>query len=141
MNFFGFRSEVETARRFEADGFLGADGGKLVVEEEWHADRDGLLARRGQGPPPGSRSWNLGITFLPEWRGKGLAAPAQRLLCEYLFAATAVERIEAITDVENRPERRALLRAAFTEEGVLRRAQFRGDQWRDMALYSRLRGE
>ena len=49
--------------------------------------------------------------------------------------------MEATTDVENTAERRALERAGFALEGVLRRAQFRGGEWRDMALYSLVRGE
>ena len=51
------------------------------------------------------------------------------------------ERVEASTDVENAAERRALERAGFSFEGILRRAQFRGGGWRDMALYSLVRGE
>jgi aminoglycoside 6'-N-acetyltransferase len=35
----------------------------------------------------------------------------------------------------------ALENAGFTREGVLRRAWFRGGGWRDVVLYSKLRGE
>jgi RimJ/RimL family protein N-acetyltransferase len=144
-NWFGFRSETEFVNRFEDDGFLGDLYGKLMVElvgpdgpvaigdVSWHAV--------DYGPPPASQAWNIGITLLPEWRGQGLGTDAQRLLADYLFATTRVERVEGSTDVENTPERRALEKAGFTFEGVLRRAQFRNGQWRDMALYSRVRGE
>ena len=77
----------------------------------------------------------------PEWRGQEYGTLAQRLLAEHLFATTVVERVEASTDVENTAERRALERAGFSFEGVLRRAQFRAGAWRDMALYSLTRGE
>jgi RimJ/RimL family protein N-acetyltransferase len=145
FNWFGFRSEAEVLRRFEEDGFLGERYGKLIVEIEgtdgpvpigdvsWHAV--------DHGPPPASRAWNIGITLSPEWRGQGFGTRAQRLLADYLFDTTLVERIEASTDVENTAERRALEKAGFTFEGVLRRAQFRGGAWRDMALYSLVRGE
>jgi aminoglycoside 6'-N-acetyltransferase len=144
-NWFGFRSENEIRRRLDDDGLLGADHGKLVVEVagdggptaigdvSWHAV--------DYGPPPTSRCWNIGITLAPEWRGQGYGTRAQRLLAEHLFATTVVERVEASTDVENTAERRALERAGFSLEGVLRRAQFRGGSWRDMALYSLTRGE
>jgi RimJ/RimL family protein N-acetyltransferase len=145
FNWFGFRSEAEILGLFEADGFLGELYGKLIVEVDgadgpvpigdvsWHAV--------DHGPPPASRCWNIGISLEPEWRGQGFGTRAQRLLAEYLFQTTLVERVEASTDVENTAERRALERAGFTFEGVLRRAQFRGGAWRDMALYSLVRGE
>jgi RimJ/RimL family protein N-acetyltransferase len=144
-NWFGFRSEAEILRRFDDDGFLGAAQGRLIVElvgggepvsigdVSWHAV--------DYGPPPVSRSWNIGITLVPEWRGHGHGTRAQRLLAEHLFATTVAERVEASTDVENIAERRSLERAGFSFEGVLRRAQFRAGGWHDMALYSLIRGE
>jgi len=66
---------------------------------------------------------------------------AQRALAEYLFATTLAERIEAETDVENIAEQRALERAGFTREGVLRHTQFRAGRWRDNVIYSVLRAE
>jgi ribosomal-protein-alanine N-acetyltransferase len=136
FNWFGFRSEAEILRHFEDDGFLGELSGKMIVELDtadgpipigdvsWHAV--------DYGPPPASRGWNIGIALSPEWRGQGHGTRTQRLLADHLFETTPVERIEASTDVENTAERRALERAGFTFEGVLRRAQFRGGAWRDL---------
>ena len=144
-NWFGYRSEAEIVQRYEEDGFLGEHYGTLLVELDtadgpvpigdvsWHTV--------DYGPPPASQAWNIGITLDPEWRGQGLGTRAQRLLADYLFATTRVERVEASTDVENAPERGALEKAGFTFEGILRRAQFRGGSWRDLALYSVVRGE
>ena len=56
-------------------------------------------------------------------------------------AGTLAERIEAETDVENIAEQRALERAGFTREGVLRHTQFRAGRWRDNIIYSVLRAE
>ncbi len=50
-----------------------------------------------------------------------------------------MNRIEASTDVENLAEQKALGKAGFTREGVLRGAQFRLGTWHDMVQYSRLR--
>jgi aminoglycoside 6'-N-acetyltransferase len=145
FNWFGFRSEIDFLRRFEEDGFLGELHGKLMVEVDtadgpvpigdvsWHAV--------DHGPPPASRCWNIGITLGPEWRGQGFGSRAQRMLADSLFDTTTVERVEASTDVGNAAERRALEKAGFSFEGVLRRAQFRGGAWRDLALYSLVRGE
>jgi RimJ/RimL family protein N-acetyltransferase len=43
--------------------------------------------------------------------------------------------------VENVAEQRALERAGFTREGVLRHAQFHLGHWRDTVIYSVLRAE
>jgi aminoglycoside 6'-N-acetyltransferase len=50
-------------------------------------------------------------------------------------------RVEAQTDVTNLAEQRALEKAGFTREGVLRKAQWRGGAYHDLVVYSKLRGE
>jgi RimJ/RimL family protein N-acetyltransferase len=141
-NWFGFPPSEWLRRRFEQDGLLGEDRGNLLVELA-----DGTLAGDvsyfavHHGPNPGSRAFNVGIGLLPEHRGQAHGAEAQRQLAAYLFAHTLVERLEASTDVENLPEQRALEKAGFTREGVLRHAQFREGAFHDLGLYSRLRGD
>jgi RimJ/RimL family protein N-acetyltransferase len=73
-------------------------------------------------------------------RGQGFGSQAQRLLADYLFATTAVNRIEAGTDVENLIEQRSLEKAGFIREGVLRGAQYRAGAWHDLVVYSVVRG-
>jgi len=91
------------------------------------------------GPNRRSTAWNFGITLLPEHRGQGYGAAAQRLLAEHLFATTDANRVEASTDVENIAEQRALEAAGFQREGVLRGAQYRGGRWHDLVIYARVR--
>jgi RimJ/RimL family protein N-acetyltransferase len=43
--------------------------------------------------------------------------------------------------VDNLAEQRALERAGFAREGVLRSAQFRDGRFHDLVLYSRLRSD
>jgi RimJ/RimL family protein N-acetyltransferase len=71
----------------------------------------------------------------------GHGSAAQRMLAGYLFATTPVNRVEASTDVENIAEQKALERAGFTREGVLRGAQFRDGGWHDLVGYARLRDD
>jgi RimJ/RimL family protein N-acetyltransferase len=89
------------------------------------------------GPTPGSRTLNIGISLVEEFRGKGYGGTAQRLLAESLHAHGVV-RVEAQTDVTNLPEQRALARAGFEFEGVLRRAQGRADGLHDIQVWSHL---
>jgi RimJ/RimL family protein N-acetyltransferase len=140
-NWFGFRDAGSIRRRFEADGYLGEDRGHLIVDVggtpignvSWHAVHN--------GPPPWSRCWNIGISLTPSWRGRGYGGPAQRALAEYLFATTAVMRVEASTRSDNLAEQRALEKAGFSREGILRCAQFQDGHWRDLVLFSIVRAD
>ena len=138
----GFVQAGKLRKRFEdreilrEDGGILAvvsDGGELVGEVSW--------VRMLNGPPPSGYCWNVGVWMRPEHRGKGHGSEAQRLLAAYLFDHTYLERVEAGTEADNIGEQRALEKAGFTREGVLRRACFRGGEWRDMVVYSKLRGE
>ncbi len=93
------------------------------------------------GPVPSSIAWNIGITLVPEARGRGYGTEAQRLVAAYLFETTAVNRVEASTDVENVAEQRSLEKAGFRREGIMRGAQFRAGAYHDLVLYSRLRND
>jgi RimJ/RimL family protein N-acetyltransferase len=66
---------------------------------------------------------------------------AQRQLTRYLFAHTTANRIEAGTEITNVGEQRALEKAGFTREGVLRGTLFRHGQWHDCVFYGVLRDE
>ena len=93
------------------------------------------------GPNPGSDAWNIGIELRPEARGHGHGTEAQRLVADWLFANTPVNRVEASTDVENRIEQRSLEKAGFVREGIQRGAQFRAGAYHDLVTYSRLRDD
>jgi RimJ/RimL family protein N-acetyltransferase len=89
------------------------------------------------GPTPGSRALNIGISLVEDHRGKGYGSIVQRLLAELLHARGTV-RVEAQTDVLNIAEQRALARAGFEFEGVLRSAQGRADGIHDIQVWSHI---
>jgi len=140
FNWSGHRSAAVVARRLEKDGLVSPDDGTLIVVLE-DGTAVGSVGWRAvdHGAPPSSRCWNIGITLVPEHRGRGIGAEAQRLLAEDLLSTTTVNRIEADTDVSNVAEQRALSKAGFRREGVLRGAQFRDGRWNDLVMFSRLR--
>ena len=130
-------------REMLAEGpLLGENHGELLVERieddrpigtiGWHAVMNGPLK---------SRCWNFGISLIPDARGHGYGVEAQRLVADHLFATTDANRVEASTDVDNRAEQRALEKAGFTREGVLRGAQFRAGAYHDLVVYARLRND
>ena len=112
-------------------------------------DADGLRAIAGSlswhavwyGPNEGSKAWNIGIGLGEHARGHGIGTCAQRLLAEHLLETTAVDRIEASTDVTNIAEQRSLEKAGFTREGLLRCAQERADGRHDLYSYSYTRAD
>ena len=93
------------------------------------------------GPGPGSRAWNIGIALIPEARGQGHGAIAQRLLAVHLFETTDCNRVEAQTDVDNVPEQRALEKAGFVREGIARGSQFRAGTYHDLVTFALLRSD
>lgn len=137
----GFRDPRAFRRRWEEDGWLGGDHSELAV-----ARRDGAFAgfvsfrdrTLGSGR---ALVYEVGILLLPEHRGAGVGTAAQRLLVDYLLAHTPAHRIEAFTDVDNHAEQRALEKAGFRREGVLREVVFRDGRWRSSCAYSRLRSD
>jgi RimJ/RimL family protein N-acetyltransferase len=127
--------------RIQEDGLVNSRGGTLIVERAADREPIGSVSWREvfYGPNPESRAWNIGISLIPEARGRGFGSEAQRILAAQLFATTKVNRIEASTDVENVAEQRALEKAGFVKEGVLRRAQFRRGAWHDLMVYGCVR--
>lgn len=93
------------------------------------------------GPNPGSIALDIGISLRPEFRGVGHGARAQRMVTEYLFRTFAVHRVQASTDVTNVAEQKALERAGFVREGIIRGAQWRLGSWHDLVSYARLRDD
>jgi RimJ/RimL family protein N-acetyltransferase len=132
----------ETRRRFELDGYLSDRHGRLVVVAKT-GETVGVVSYISvfHGPPPTNVVYNIGVDIDPAARRRGYGSEAQSVLARYLFDTYAIERVEASVDVENIAEQRALERAGFTREGVLRRAQWRAGGWHDLVLYSKLRGE
>lgn len=141
-NWFGFTDAGKLRRKIESGETLGPESGILaIVDDAGQLVGELSWIKVFNGPPPNGDCWNLGIWVAPAHRGKGHGSQAQRLGAQYLFEHTMMERVEAGTEQENLAEQRALEKAGFTREGVLRRACFRGGEWRNMVVYSKLRGE
>ena len=117
------------------------EGNHLMVETDGEPIGTVSWQEVRYGPNDESLAINIGIALIPAARGHGHGSAAQRMLAGYLFATTKINRVEASTDLENVAEQRALERAGFTREGVIRGAQFRAGRWRDLIGYSRLRAD
>lgn len=142
-NDFGPRHPVP--REVLASGPLRNDrNATLIVERVSDVEPVGTIGWRlvtVYGPSPMSDALQIGIELVPVARGQGLGVEAQRLVADYLFASTEINRVEASTDVDNVAERRALEKAGFQREGIVRGAQFRQGAHHDLVVYARLRGD
>lgn len=139
----GWRDPRHWERRWEKGDLLTDHRGTLIVTGVDGATIAGFVGwhERSHGANRHGGCWNIGIALLPEHRGRGIGTRAQVLLVEYLFATTRVVRIEAETMADNHAEQRALDKAAFTREGVVRSGAWQHGGWHDVVLYSRLRGD
>ncbi|WKD61764.1 Putative ribosomal N-acetyltransferase YdaF [Corynebacterium ciconiae DSM 44920] len=83
---------------------------------------------------------SFGYLTAPWARGKGLMTDAVRTVSQFAFDHGAL-RLEIRAIADNGASRRVAEKTGFTFEGVLRRALFDRDRFRDCAVYSLLAGE
>lgn len=138
-NWGGFTDSSLWRRQWAENRLLSDDRSVLMVElagqalgfVSWHRVRTGAA----------SHVFEFGISLWPWARGKGHGSAAQLLLARYLFAHSPVHRVQAWTESANLAEQRALEKAGFVREGVLKEFSFRDGRWRDEVLYRMLRTE
>ncbi len=135
----GWSDPQRLRRSWAESGLLSDDGGVLIVLHG--TDRVGVVDWHKVQTGRAASNWTIGIGLAPEFRGRGYGSDAQQLLVRYLFAHTPVNRVEATTEIANVAEQRALEKAGFTREGILRGASFRQGRYRDYVIYSVLRDE
>jgi aminoglycoside 6'-N-acetyltransferase len=141
-NMFGLAPMNGNASGFQARGLLDDHQGTLMIVTLMGEIVGGMSYHEVRyGPNAGSRAFNIGLHINPEHRGKSYGSEAQRLLAGYLLDTFPIARVEAETDITNLSEQRALEKAGFTREGVLRKAQWRAGDWHDLVVYSRVRGD
>jgi RimJ/RimL family protein N-acetyltransferase len=83
----------------------------------------------------------IGYDVIRSERGKGCGTEAVQLMVDYLFLSKDIARIQALTDVRNKPSQRVLEKAGFKEEGTLRKAGFVRGQKADAYVYGVTREE
>jgi aminoglycoside 6'-N-acetyltransferase len=132
----------ELKRAYESTGLLRRDSGFLAIEPVERGGAVGFVRYTMLNFPDSDMPQpEIGVGLDQSARGRGYGSEACKLLVDYLFGGYPVERITALTDVENAPCRGMLERLGFSCEGVMRRATFRDGRWRDLALYGILRDE
>jgi len=114
-----------------------ADVCELAVTEDGR-----VVGAIGMTVKESTRTGHIGYWCAPAERGRGLTSRALRLLCRHAFEELGLERLELVTDPENRASQRVAEKAGFTREGVLRSHVLHPDgRRRDSVMFSILPGE
>jgi ribosomal-protein-serine acetyltransferase len=82
---------------------------------------------------------NLGYWIRTSAAGQGVAPRAVRLLAEWAFAQTNLERLEIVVAVANTRSQRVAEKAGALREGLLRSRLYVHDQPQDAVMYSIVR--
>lgn len=139
FNWNGFTNPT-TWRRLHKENGLLADA-KSVLMVELAGATLGFVSWQRTQTGNTSHCIEFGITLWQGERGKGHGTAAQLLLARYLFARSPINRIQAYTEFGNLAEQRALEKAGFVREAVLKGYSFRDGEWRDEVVYRMLRAE
>lgn len=83
----------------------------------------------------------LGYFIVPKERNKGYVSEAIQIIVDYLFLSRDIVRIQAKADPENVASWKALEKAGFLREGILRKTYYCRGKWRNDCLYSIIREE
>ena len=89
-----------------------------------HIENETLVGWVTWKPIGNLSNYEIGISLLPEHRGRGIGTTAQRMIVGYLFNTTVAHRIQAATEEDNLAERRSLESAGFRCEGTNRGVAF-----------------
>jgi [ribosomal protein S5]-alanine N-acetyltransferase len=96
----------------------------------------------GMGINETTRNAAIGYWCAPAARGQGLTTRALRLLSRHALEELGIERVELITDPDNRASQRVAEKVGFRREGVLRSHLTHPDgRRRDSVMFSLLPGE
>jgi RimJ/RimL family protein N-acetyltransferase len=107
---------------------------EFAVEEDGH-----LVGSIGMRVNEEARTSHIGYWCAPRARGRGVTTHALRLLCRYAFEELSLERLELITDPENRASQRVAEKVGFQREGILRSHVLHPDgRRRDSVMFSLL---
>jgi RimJ/RimL family protein N-acetyltransferase/ADP-ribose pyrophosphatase YjhB (NUDIX family) len=112
-----------------------ADSRRVVSFLVEHQGRvAGTVEVRQSGEANGELSWAV----FPDQRGQGVATRAVRLLIRYAFDELGLHRVAAHAEPDNQASLRIAAQAGLRREGVVRAAQSRHGERRDVVQLARL---
>lgn len=80
----------------------------------------------------------LGFWLLPDYWGRGYVSEALEEVLAYAFTKLQLHRIEAFVETENMSSQKALQKAHFQQEGILRDSEIKNGRFISVAVYARI---
>jgi aminoglycoside 6'-N-acetyltransferase len=130
------RSKEEMKKRF---GEISDDQKLFIIEKKDGSKIGVIFYFMVKGGP--YNLLEIGYYMIFSERKKGYCTEAVKLFVDFLFLLQAIERVQATTDNRNKASQRALEKAGFTKEGLIRKGLFMKGDWVDILLFSILREE
>jgi RimJ/RimL family protein N-acetyltransferase len=127
--------------RETCDAFVGYYANLVQPAAEPGMKGDWVFAAHLRVREAQHRQGDVGYCLHPDFWGRGLATEAVRALLDLGFGTLELERIFALTIVENVASWRLMERIGMTREGIMRHNRLVSGAWRDSVLYAILRGE
>lgn len=88
--------------------------------------------------PPGAHRAEIGYWLAASWRGRGIMPRAIDVFALHCFTTLRLHRLSAVTFVGNVASQRALEKAGFQREGMMRHFQVKEGAFLDAVLHARL---
>jgi RimJ/RimL family protein N-acetyltransferase len=127
----------EDARAFVRGEVAGIGQQQFAVTEDGR-----IVGSIGLGINEVTHNASIGYWCALDARGRGLTTRALRLLSRHALEDLGIERLELITDPDNRASQRVAEKVGFQREGVLRSHLPHPDgRRRDSVMFSLLPGE
>ncbi|MEU8253746.1 GNAT family N-acetyltransferase [Micromonospora inaquosa] len=112
------REAIERRCRLAQSGWLTGEIARLLITDVASGEPVGSCGLSYTDVAAGEAS--VGYALLPEWRGRGYATRAVRLLAGWAFGPAGIARLSAGTVPDNTASHRVLERVGFRRESVQR---------------------
>ena len=133
-------NQVEINKKFNENGLLGEDYGRLLIcENETHRMLGYIVYFKTAHYLVGLEVGY--VIFNPADRGKGYCSEALALMTEWLFLTKEIMRLQVTVDMGNIGSRRAAEKCGYICEGTLRMAVFSRGEYKDIIMLSITRPE
>ena len=134
--YMGDFQDVMTISRAKMEKVMLKDTIFFIIEK-----KDGTKIGHIGGWMRGRISMEIGFALVPRERGKGYGTEAIRMMVDYLFSERDVVRVQAPAATGNMASQKALEKAGFSREGLMRKSWHAKGEYIDQYLYSVLREE
>lgn len=136
MRYLGEHQGLMTISKTQTEKKILENPNFFIIEK-----KDGTKIGHVDGWIKGSGVIEIGFAIVPSERRKGYGTETVRLMVDYYFLTKDIVRIEARTGKDNLSSQKALEKAGFSNEGIMRKSLFARGKYIDMCLYSILREE